>query len=129
MSALRMFRPTDSVEKIIDFIVETVIASGPNPCPPIFLGIGIGGTADAAMLNAKKALLKNPSEHNPDPYYRDLEQKILERVNKTGVGPMGFGGMNTAAGVYIKEAPSHIASLPVALNLNCHSFRKGRIIL
>jgi fumarate hydratase subunit alpha len=81
------------------------------------------------MLNAKKALLKNPSDHNPDPYYRDLELKILERVNSTNVGPMGFGGKSSAAGVYIKEAPAHIASLPVALNLNCHSFRKGRIIL
>ncbi len=129
MSALKMFRPTDSVEKIIDFIEETVIAAGPNPCPPLFLGVGIGGTADAAMLNAKKALLKNPSEHHPDPYYIDLELKILDRLNKTGVGPMGFGGTNSAAGVYIKEAPTHIASLPVALNLNCHSFRKGRITL
>jgi len=129
MSALKMFRPTDSAEKIIDFIEETVTAAGPNPCPPIFLGIGIGGTADAAMLNAKKALLKNPSDHNPDPFYRNLEMRILERVNSTGVGPMGFGGKNSAAGVYIKEAPSHIASLPVALNLNCHSFRKGRKIL
>jgi len=129
MSALKMFRPTDSVEMIIDYIAETVIAAGPNPCPPIFLGIGIGGTADAAMLNAKKALLKNPSDHNPDPYYRDLELKILERVNSTNVGPMGFGGKSSAAGVYIKESPAHIASLPVALNLNCHSFRKGRIIL
>ncbi|HNX24997.1 MAG TPA: fumarate hydratase [Spirochaetota bacterium] len=129
MSALRMFRPTDSVEKIIDFIEETVTAAGPNPCPPIFLGIGIGGTADAAMLNAKKALLKNPGDHNPDPFYRDLEIRILERVNNTGIGPMGFGGNNSAAGVYIKEAPAHIASLPVALNLNCHSFRKGRRIL
>jgi len=129
MSALKMFRPTDPVEKIIDFIEESVITAGPNPCPPLFLGVGIGGTADIAMLNAKKALLKNPSEHNPDPYYRDLELKILERVNSTGVGPMGFGGKNSAAGVYIKEAPTHIASLPVALNLNCHSFRKGRRIL
>lgn len=129
MSALKMFRPTDSVEIIIDFIVETVIAAGPNPCPPLFLGIGIGGNADAAMLNAKKALLKDPAEHNPDPYYRALEEQILDRLNNTGVGPMGFGGLNSAAGVYIKEAPSHIASLPVALNLNCHSFRKGRIVL
>ncbi len=129
MSALRMFRPTDSVEMIIDFIEETVIKAGPNPCPPLFLGVGIGGTADAAMLNAKKALLKNPSDHNPDPFYRDLEIRILERINNTGVGPMGFGGTNSAAGVYIKEAPTHIASLPVALNLNCHSFRKGRILL
>jgi fumarate hydratase subunit alpha len=129
MSALKMFRPTDSAEKIIDYIVETVIAAGPNPCPPVFLGIGIGGTADSAMLNSKKALLKNPSDHNPDLYYKDLELKILERINNTNVGPMGFGGKSTAAGVYIKEAPAHIASLPVALNLNCHSFRKGRTIL
>jgi len=129
MSALKMFRPTDSVEKIIDFIEETVIAAGPNPCPPLFLGVGIGGTADAAMLNAKKVLLKSPLEHHPDPYYMDLELKILDRLNKTGVGPMGFGGTNSAAGVYIKDAPTHIASLPVALNLNCHSFRKGRIVL
>ena len=129
MSAIKMFRPTDSVEKIIDFVEQTVISAGPNPCPPLFLGIGIGGTADAAMLNAKKALLRTPAEHNPDPFYRDLEMRILERVNNTGVGPMGFGGKNSAAGVYIKEAPTHIASLPVALNLNCHSFRKGGIIL
>jgi len=129
MSALKMFRPTDSVEKIISFVEESIIAAGPNPCPPVFLGIGIGGTADAAMLNAKKALLKNPSDHNPDPYYRNLELKILEMVNKTGVGPMGFGGTNSAAGVYIMEAPTHIASLPVALNLNCHSFRKGGVTL
>ncbi len=118
MSALKMFRPTDSVEKIIDFIEETIIAAGPNPCPPLFLGVGIGGTADAAMLNAKMALLKNPSEHHPDPYYRDLEIQILDRLNKTGVGPMGFGVTNSVAGVYIKTGPTHIASLPVALNLN-----------
>jgi len=129
MSSLKMFRPTDPVDRIIDFIEETVIAAGPNPCPPLFIGVGIGGTADTAMLNAKKALLKNPSDHNPDQYYKDLELEILKRVNKTGVGPMGFGGVNSAAGVYIKEAPTHIASLPVALNLNCHSFRKGRIVL
>lgn len=129
MSALRMFRPTDSVELIMDFIEQTVISAGPNPCPPLFLGIGIGGTADAAMLNAKKALLRNPSEPNPDPFYRDLELRILERVNSTGVGPMGFGGKNSAAGVYIKTAPAHIASLPVALNLNCHSFRRGSVTL
>jgi fumarate hydratase subunit alpha len=129
MSSLRMFRPTDSVEAIIDYIEETVIAAGPNPCPPLFLGIGIGGTADTAMLNAKKALLGNPAEGNPDPFYGELELKILERINNTGVGPMGFGGKNSAAGVYIKAAPTHIASLPVALNLNCHSFRKWRMVL
>jgi len=129
MSAMKMFLPTDSEDKIIDFIEEAVISAGPNPCPPIFLGIGIGGTADTAVLNSKKALLKYPLEHNPDPFYRDLEIKIFDRINKTGVGPMGFGGDNTAAGVYIKESAAHIASLPVALNMNCHSLRRGRIIL
>jgi len=129
MSSLKMFRPTDSTDIIIDYIIETVIAAGPNPCPPVFLGIGIGGTADIALLNAKKALLGDPLDHNPDSFYRDLELTILEKLNSTGVGPMGFGGRSTAAGVYIKAAPAHIASLPVALNLNCHSFRKGRITL
>jgi fumarate hydratase subunit alpha len=128
MSVMRMFLPTDPEDKIIEFIVETVISAGPNPCPPIFLGLGIGGTADTAMLNSRKALLGDPMEHNPDPFYRDLEIKIYNRINKTGIGPMGFGGDNSAAGVYIKEAPAHIASLPVALNLNCHSLRKGRKI-
>lgn len=129
MSALRMFRPTDSVELVIDFIEETVIKAGPNPCPPVFLGVGIGGTADAAMLNSKKALLRPAGERHSDPYYAGLEERILHRVNETGVGPMGFGGRYTVAGVYILEAPTHIASLPVALNLNCHSFRKGGVTL
>jgi fumarate hydratase subunit alpha len=129
MSAMRMFLPTDSDDKIIDFIVEEIISAGPNPCPPIFLGIGIGGTADVAMLNSKKALLGNPIEHNPDPFYRDLEIKTFNRINSTGIGPMGFGGDNSVAGVYIKAAPTHIASLPVALNLNCHSLRTGRMII
>lgn len=129
MSMLRMFRPTDSVELIIDFIEESVIKAGPNPCPPIFLGIGIGGTADAAMLNSKKALLRPVGEKHNDPFYAELEQKILRRINCTGVGPMGFGGKATAAGIYILTAPTHIASLPVALNLNCHSFRKGGVTL
>lgn len=129
MSALRMFRPTDSVDLIIDFIEEAVIKAGPNPCPPVFLGVGIGGTADAAMLNSKKALLRQTGEMHGDPFYAGLEEKILARLNSTGVGPMGFGGRNTAAGVYILEAPTHIASLPVALNLNCHSFRKGGVTL
>jgi fumarate hydratase subunit alpha len=102
MSSLKMFRPTDSVDMITDYITETVIAAGPNPCPPVFLGIGIGGTADVALLNAKKALLENPLEHNPDPFYRDIELMILEKLNGTGIGPLGFGGRNTAAGVYIK---------------------------
>ncbi len=129
MSMLRMFRPTDPVELIIDFIEESVINAGPNPCPPLFLGVGIGGTADAAMLNSKKALLRPTGEKHSDPFYAGLEEKILKKINSTGVGPMGFGGRATAAGVYILTAPTHIASLPVALNMNCHSFRKGGVTI
>lgn len=129
MSALKMFRPTDSAEAIIDFIEETVVRAGPNPCPPLFLGVGIGGTADTAMVNAKKAVLREAGTRHPDPAYADLERRIEERLNGTGVGPLGFGGRSTAAWVYIKEAPTHIAMLPVALNLNCHSLRFGTVEL
>lgn len=127
MSSLKMFTPTADTEEIIDYIVTTVKHAGPNPCPPLFLGIGIGGTADAAMLNAKKAVLQN--KPHPKEEYRKLEEVILEQCNKTGVGPLGFGGNNTVAMVRIKEAPTHIATLPVALNLNCHSLRYRTIAL
>ncbi len=123
MSALRMFRPTDSLDMIIDYIEETVVKAGPNPCPPVFLGVGIGGTADTAMTNSKKALLRPAGTWHANPFYSGLEKKIYERLNSTGVGPMGFGGKSTVGAVCIKEAPAHIASLPVALNLNCHSLR------
>jgi len=128
-SALRMFRPTDSIDSIISFIEEVIVKAGPNPCPPIFLGIGIGGTADVAMVNSKKALLRPIDAPHCDPFYAELEERIKVTLNKTGVGPLGFGGKNTVAAVFIKEAPTHIASLPVALNLNCHSFRKGGIVI
>lgn len=123
MSSLRMFRPTDSADMIIDYIEETVVKAGPNPCPPVFLGVGIGGTADTAMTNSKKALLRPAGTWHVNPFYGDLEKRIYERLNSTGVGPMGFGGVSTVGAVCIKEAPAHIASLPVALNLNCHSLR------
>jgi fumarate hydratase subunit alpha len=123
MTALKMFRPTTPVEEIIAYIAGHVAASGPNPCPPLFLGIGLGGTADTALLNSKKAVLRGPGSVHPDPWYAGLEARILEAVNETGVGPLGFGGASTAAGVFIREAPTHIATLPVALNLNCHSLR------
>ena len=123
MTVLKMFRPTEPVEGIIDFIASAVRDAGPNPCPPVFLGVGIGGTADVALVNSKKAVLRGPGSEHPDPFYRDLESRIMERVNMTGVGPLGFGGGTTAAGVYIIAAPSHIATLPVALNMNCHSLR------
>jgi fumarate hydratase subunit alpha len=123
MTVLKMFRPTDSVETIISFIEESVAAAGPNPCPPLFLGVGIGGTADAAMLNSRKAVLRGIGTRHHDKFYADLEARILGRLNGTGVGPLGFGGRGTAAAVFIREAPAHIASLPVALNFNCHSLR------
>jgi len=129
MSSLRMFNPTASADDIIDHITAAVRDAGPNPCPPIFLGVGIGGTADAAMVNAKKAVLRGAGTHHPDPFYADLENRILDRLNATGVGPLGYGGKTTAAGVFILAAPTHIASLPVALNMQCHSFRCEREVL
>jgi len=129
MSALKMFRPTDSSELIIDYIEETVVNAGPNPCPPLFLGIGIGGTADVAMLNSKKAVLRGVNSEHKKPFYKELEDKIFNRLNKTNVGPLGFGGDTTVAKVFVKEAPTHIATLPVALNLNCHSFRFRSILI
>ncbi|MCL1910728.1 MAG: fumarate hydratase [Leptospirales bacterium] len=125
MSSLKMFNPTTKPEAIIDYIEETVIAAGPNPCPPVFLGVGIGGSADTALKNAKTAIFRGIDSRHPDPFYAEMEEKITDRLNKSGVGVMGFGGRSTAAGVYIKEAPAHIASLPVALNMNCHSLRYG----
>jgi fumarate hydratase subunit alpha len=126
MSSLNMLRPTATEEMILDYIEQAVVAAGPNPCPPLFLGVGIGGTADTALLNAKKAVLRGPGTRHPDPYYAGLEERILERVNSTGIGPLGFGGRHTAAGVFIKEASTHIAMLPVALNMTCHSLRFRR---
>jgi fumarate hydratase subunit alpha len=129
MSYLRMFRPTVSVDEIIDHIASCVVDAGPNPCPPLFLGVGIGGTADLALVNAKRSVLRGVGRIHPDPGYAELESRILERVNGTGVGPLGFGGGSTAAAVYIKAAAPHIATLPVALNLNCHSLRYAEPVL
>jgi fumarate hydratase subunit alpha len=129
MSRLNMFRPTASIEEISDFIEHAVIEAGPNPCPPLFLGIGIGGTADTAVLNSKKAVLRDLSSGNPDPYYDELEKSLYHRLNRTMVGPLGMGGSSTVAKVFIKPAATHIAILPVALNMNCHSLRYAREVL
>lgn len=129
MSSLKMFRPTATEEMILDHIEQAVTDAGPNPCPPLFLGVGIGGTADTALLNSKKAVLRGPGTRHPDPFYAGLEDRIMERVNRTGIGPLGFGGRHTAAGVFIREAPTHIAMLPVALNMTCHSLRYRSIEL
>ena len=123
MSAVRMFKPSAGIEGIKDFILETVEAAGPNPCPPIVIGVGIGGTFDKAALLAKKALLRDLGSKNPDPYYAELEGEMLEKVNCLGIGPQGFGGRTTAIGLNIETLPTHIAGMPCAININCHVTR------
>ncbi len=123
MSAIKMLKPSDGRAGIVDFIIETVKLAGSNPCPPIVVGIGIGGTFEKAAILAKKALLRDIREENPDEYYADLEREILEKINQTDVGPQGFGGKTTALGVNIETFPTHIAGLPVAVNISCHVTR------
>ncbi len=129
MSALKMFAPAAGRQGIIDFVVDTVRSAGPNPCPPIVVGVGIGGNFEKAPLLAKKALLSNVHDKNPDPFFAAMEEEILTRINRLGIGPGGLGGSTTALSVHIKEAPCHIASLPCAVNLNCHAARhKTKVI-
>ena len=123
MSAVRMFKPSAGLQGIKDFILETVEAAGPNPCPPIVIGVGIGGTFDKAALLAKKAIMRPLDTHHPDPYYADLEVEMLEKVNQLGIGPQGFGGKTTAIGLNIETLPTHIAGMPCAININCHVTR------
>ena len=123
MSAVRMLRPSDGVEGVKDFVLKTVEDAGPNPCPPIVVGVGIGGTFDRAALLAKKALIRDADRPNPDPYYAALEAELLEKINGLGIGPQGFGGRTTALAVHIETYPTHIAGLPVAVNINCHVTR------
>jgi hypothetical protein len=121
MSALRMLRPADGREGVKRFVVETVAKAGPNPCPPIVVGVGIGGTFELSALLAKKSLLRRLGEPNPDPDVASLEAELLEAVNRLGIGPAGLGGTVTALAVHVETHPCHIASLPVAVNINCHS--------
>ena len=120
MSAIRMFKPSAGLQGIKDFIIETVEAAGPNPCPPIVVGVGIGGTFDKAALLAKKAIMRPIDSCHPDPYYADLEKEMLEKINQLGIGPQGFGGKTTAIGLNIETLPTHIAGMPCAININCH---------
>lgn len=129
MSRIKMLPPSAGVEGIIDFVIETVKLAGANPCPPIVVGIGIGGTFDKVALLAKKALLVPADQSNSDPYYRDLESQLLEKINNLGIGPQGFGGTTTALAVKIKAFPTHIAGLPVAVNINCHVSRHAEAVL
>ncbi|HDJ24377.1 MAG TPA: fumarate hydratase [Candidatus Aminicenantes bacterium] len=124
MSAIRMFAPAAGLEGIEDFVVETVDKAGSNPCPPIIVGVGVGGNFEYSALLAKKALLRRPlGSHNPDPFYADMEKRLLKRINNLGIGPQGMGGRCTALAVHVESFPCHIASMPAAVNIQCHSHR------
>lgn len=123
MSQIKMLKPADGIEGVKAFIIKAVKDAGPNPCPPIVVGVGIGGTFDRAANLAKKSLTRSFDEKNPDPFYADLEAEMLEKINALGIGPQGFGGQTTALAVHINHFPTHIAGLPVAVNINCHVAR------
>jgi len=129
MGALKMLKPADGVEGVVNFVLETVRIAGPNPCPPITVGIGIGANMERAAELAKYSLTRPMGEHNPNPQYAELEAEILRRVNLTGIGPSGLGGTTTALAVNIEYAPTHIGGLPVAVNLNCHAARRAVVTL
>lgn len=129
MSAIKMLRPSDGVQGVKDFVIQTVEAAGPNPCPPIVVGVGIGGTFDKAAYLAKKALMRPLDVPNPKPMYARMEEELLEEINALGIGPQGFGGATTALAVNIETFPTHIAGLPVAVNINCHVTRHKTEVL
>lgn len=129
MSQLKMLKPSDGVDGVIDFVIKVVEEAGPNPCPPIVVGVGIGGTFDKAALLAKKALMRELDIRNEDIFYSDLEELLLEKINALGIGPQGFGGKTTALAVNIEVMPTHIAGLPIAVNINCHATRHVSLCL
>lgn len=129
MSQLKMLKPSDGVEGVKNFIIQAVKEAGPNPCPPIILGVGIGGTFEKAAGIAKKSLLRPTNERNSNPFYAALEEELLEKINSLGIGPQGFGGRTTALAVNIETYPTHIAGLPVAVNISCHATRHAEIEL
>ena len=129
MSQIKMLKPSDGVQGVKDFVLWAVENAGPNPCPPIVVGVGVGGTFDKAAFLAKKALTRDLNEHNPDPFWADLEKELLERINELGIGPQGLGGKTTALSVNIEKMPTHIAALPVAVNINCHVARHEKEVL
>lgn len=129
MSQIKMLKPSDGVEGVKDFVLKVVKEAGPNPCPPIVVGVGIGGTFDKAAFLAKKALIRTTDERNPDPFWAQLEEELLRGINELGIGPQGFGGKTTALCVNIEQYPCHIASLPVAVNINCHVTRHMKEVI
>jgi fumarate hydratase subunit alpha len=129
MSALGMLKPADGRQGVVDFVASTVERAGANPCPPTIVGVGVGGTAEKAMLLAKQSLLRPVGQPSPDPDVAELERDILERVNRLGIGPQGLGGRTTALAIHVETHPCHIASLPVAVNIQCHSARHKQATL
>lgn len=125
MSALKMLKPADGAEGVKSFVLDTVEKAGANPCPPIIVGVGIGGSFDKAACLAKHALLRPVNEPNPDEYYAALESELLDKINALGIGPQGFGGKTTALAVLIEAMPTHVAGLPVAVNISCHATRRA----
>lgn len=123
MSQIKMLKPSDGIEGVKDFVIKVVEDAGPNPCPPIVVGVGIGGTFDKAAYLAKKALMRPVDQRNREDFYAELEEELLEKINALGIGPQGFGGRTTALAVNIEKFPTHIAGLPVAVNINCHVTR------
>lgn len=123
MSKTKMLVPADGEQGVIDFIVDTVRMAGPNPCPPMIVGVGVGGTLDMACVLAKQATMRPIGSHNAHPAYAELERKVLEKINQLGIGPAGLGGSTTAIGLNIEYHPTHIAGMPVAVNICCHAGR------
>lgn len=129
MSVVKMLRPADGIEGVKKFVVDTIKNAGGNPCPPIIVGVGIGGSFEKAAIMAKESLMREVGDSSPDPINAQLERDLLDMINKTGIGPLGLGGRTTALAVKVETYPCHIASLPVAINLNCHAARHKEVIL
>ncbi|MBC7765698.1 MAG: fumarate hydratase [Hyphomonadaceae bacterium] len=129
MSGVKMLKPSDGVEGVKKFVIDVIDLAGGNPCPPMVVGVGIGGTMEKAAFLAKKALLRPVGSTHPDPYYQDLEVELLNKANQTGIGPQGLGGTTTALALHIDSYPTHIAGLPVAVNISCHVTRHAYTIL
>ncbi|WP_417291922.1 fumarate hydratase [Desulfovibrio porci] len=128
-SVLKMLVPADGIEGVRKVVLDAVLAAGPNSCPPMVVGVGLGGTMEVAALCAKKAAARDLESVNPDPRYAAFERELLEMINRTGIGPQGLGGLTTALKVHVEWAPTHIASLPVAVNINCHAARHAEVVL
>lgn len=129
MSRIKMLKPAEGLQGVKDFILESVELAGPNPCPPTIVGVGIGGTFEKAAFLAKHSLMRDMDEYSDNPFYEALEKEMLEEINKLGIGPQGYGGKTTSFKVNIESYPTHIAGLPVAVNINCHAARHKQVIL